>query len=101
MKIIENSGARLDFKLESLSGVYFLKSLGKIVYIGQSINVFNRIFSNHIVDKVFDEIDIHWLPKKELRKYERQQIEIHRPPLNDIEQKSRIRHWERINSRFK
>jgi hypothetical protein len=101
MKIIESNPSKLVVsELGSLSGVYFLRLAGKIVYIGKSINVLDRVFGDHYKAKGFDQVKIHWMPKDQITRYEREQIAIHRPPLNDLTQSKRHRPWERLNRRF-
>jgi hypothetical protein len=46
-------------------GVYFLCHEGKVVYVGQSVNVFSRIGA-HIGDKAFDSAFFVRVPKSEL-----------------------------------
>ena len=92
MIIKECTTQKLVFSVEKISGVYFLKLSGQIVYIGKSKNVFSRIFSSHFELKQFDEVEIHWLPESEISAYEKEQITLHKPPLNDLELKNR-RNW--------
>jgi excinuclease UvrABC nuclease subunit len=73
---------KTTIKIGIPSGVYFLKLAGEIVYIGKSGNVFSRIFAGHFDDKEFDEVEIHWMPESEILEYERTQIKIHKPKLN-------------------
>ena len=63
------------------SGVYFLVSLGKVMYVGQSTNVNVRIAS-HISTKVFDSVA--WVPCTEDKLDALESLYIHclRPPLN-------------------
>ena len=63
------------------SGVYFLVSLGKVMYVGQSTNVNVRIAS-HVSTKVFDSVA--WVPCKEDKLDVLESLYIHclRPPLN-------------------
>ena len=68
-------------KWGGVSGVYFLIKQDRIVYVGQSVNVFARI-GTHQTDKDFDSIA--WLPcdKGILDKLESIYIHTLQPPLN-------------------
>ncbi len=66
------------------SGIYILKLKGKIVYIGQSGNPFFRLVSHS--NKRFDEIEIIWIKKKELRRVENELIKRHKPIYNRTRQ---------------
>ncbi len=68
-------------KWGGVSGVYFLIKQDRIVYVGQSVNVFARI-GTHQTDKDFDSIA--WLPcdKGVLDKLESIYIHTLQPPLN-------------------
>ncbi len=84
MEITKSTPEKISFKIKSTSGVYFLKKDGVIVYVGKSTNVMARIFSDHYRVKDFDEVEIHWLEKDVIGKYESQQIDKHKPKLNDV-----------------
>lgn len=90
MKVTLQTDRVFCFKLSNSCGVYFLKLNGKIVYIGKSTNVFSRIFSNHVVDKKFDEVEIHWLPRDQIAQYEKHQIQLHKPALNDWDNSRKV-----------
>jgi hypothetical protein len=60
-------------------GVYFLIDNGKIVYVGQSVNVYSRI-SQH--SKKFDSFSILPCQKNELDALESLYIHVLKPPLN-------------------
>jgi hypothetical protein len=62
------------------TGVYFLIDTGKVVYVGQSTNVYARIASHH--DKVFDSFAFMPCNKKVLDNLESLYIHILRPALN-------------------
>lgn len=62
------------------SGVYLLKSRGKIVYIGMSGFVLGRFFGHK--NKVFDEVEIIWKPKRQALSLEMQLIKKYRPKYN-------------------
>lgn len=76
--IITNS-----FEIPSTSGIYFLISNDTIVYVGQSVNVLNRI-RQHLADKFFDKINIIQCPEKELIKLESFYIKKFNPILNKV-----------------
>lgn len=61
-------------------GVYFLIDTGKVVYVGQSTNVYARIASHH--DKVFDSFAFMPCDKTVLDNLESLYIHILRPALN-------------------
>jgi hypothetical protein len=48
-----------------ISGVYFLFDGDEIVYVGQSVNVLNRVTS-HFYDKKFDKVALLRVPEKDL-----------------------------------
>jgi len=65
---------------ELATGVYFLIDSGKVVYVGQSVNVYARIASHH--DKVFDSFAFIPCDKKILDSLESLYIHTLRPALN-------------------
>ena len=65
---------------ELATGVYFLIDSGKVVYVGQSVNIYARIASHH--DKVFDSFAFIPCNKKTLDSLESLYIHILRPALN-------------------
>lgn len=68
---------------EGFSGVYFLVSDGKIVYVGQSVNVYSRL-QNH-ADKKFDSFTIIQCKKEHLDMLESLYIHMFKPPMNGHE----------------
>lgn len=82
MIIQSDSYDKTVIKIGGRSGVYFLKSLGFVIYIGKSINVLERVFAAEHKRKRFDEVEIHWMPADKIGEYEKQQIAIHKPRLN-------------------
>ena len=64
-----------------ICGVYFLILRSEIVYVGQSINVYNRI-DRHAVDKEFDRITILEASPIELDEMELFYIKKFKPRLN-------------------
>jgi hypothetical protein len=65
---------------ELATGVYFLIDSGKVVYVGQSVNIYARIASHH--DKVFDSFAFIPCNKKTLDSLESLYIHTLRPALN-------------------
>lgn len=65
---------------ELATGVYFLVDSGKVVYVGQSVNVYARIAQHH--DKVFDSFAFIPCEKDMLNALESLYIHVLRPPLN-------------------
>ena len=65
---------------ELATGVYFLIDGNKVVYVGQSVNVYARIASHH--DKVFERFAFIPCSKEVLDNLESLYIHILRPPLN-------------------
>jgi hypothetical protein len=67
-----------------VSGVYFLKQKGEIVYVGQSVCMAARV-SNHLMEgrKEFDEAMFFRCEKAELDNWEGFFIRLLRPRLND------------------
>jgi hypothetical protein len=68
---------------QSFTGVYFLISNNKIVYVGQSVNVYARI-SGH-THKTFDSFTVLPCPKEHLNVLESLYIHMFDPPLNGHE----------------
>lgn len=62
------------------TGIYFLIEGEKIVYVGQSVNVYSRISYHH--DKVFESFAFIPCEKEMLDKLESLYIHVFRPPLN-------------------
>ncbi len=77
-------------KLPSCAGVYFaLSSQGRILYIGRSINIQERLRGHHRLQvlKAFEDVKIAWLTESDslaLRRIETILIEYFNPPLNKI-----------------
>jgi hypothetical protein len=65
---------------ELATGVYFLIDGDRVVYVGQSVNVYARIASHH--SKVFDRFAFIPCGKEVLDNLESLYIHIFRPPLN-------------------
>jgi hypothetical protein len=61
-------------------GIYFLVRQGKVVYVGQSVNVAARVAQHH--DKDFDSVTIVECDRKVLDVLESLYIHFLRPPLN-------------------
>lgn len=55
-------------------GIYFLIRKGKIVYIGQSIHVFERIKAQKSLGAVFDDVRVIPCREEDLSKYEKRWI---------------------------
>jgi len=79
---------KIDYSDLFLAGIYFLINKGKIVYVGESEKIINRI-ENHR-DKVFDDIRVistktfYWLDDIWFRLYfERRCIYFFQPEYND------------------
>jgi len=70
---------------ELATGVYFLIDSGKVVYVGQSVNIYARIASHH--DKVFDSFAFIPCCKEMLDNLESLYIHILRPALNSNHQR--------------
>jgi len=66
-----------------ITGIYFLLSGDRIIYIGQSINIFNRMFTHHIINKT-DRIRFIRCNKKRLNEYEMRWIRKFRPKFNSM-----------------
>jgi hypothetical protein len=65
---------------QSFTGVYFLISNNKIVYVGQSVNVYARL--NAHTHKNFDSFTVIPCPKEHLNVLESLYIHMFDPPLN-------------------
>ena len=65
---------------QQFTGVYFLIDNGKIVYVGQSVNVYSRIAAH--TQKKFDSFAVLPCEKIELDALESLYIHVLRPPLN-------------------
>jgi hypothetical protein len=65
---------------ELATGVYFLIDGDRVVYVGQSVNVYARIASHH--DKVFERFAFIPCKRDVLDSLESLYIHIFRPPLN-------------------
>jgi len=70
--------------LADCCGVYFLIRLGKVVYVGQSVNVHSRI-SGHVGSKKFDKFAYVQCKRSALDVIESLYIHVLRPPLNGIQ----------------
>jgi uncharacterized protein YerC len=68
---------------QSFTGVYFLILENKIVYVGQSVNVYARISSH--TQKKFDSFTVLPCPKEHLNVLESLYIHMLNPPLNGHE----------------
>ena len=77
---VEILAAAVDY--EPASGVYFLISRGRIVYIGQAADVFARVADHERSNKRFDKW--HWIPCEEgcLDTLERDYLKKFKPILN-------------------
>lgn len=62
------------------TGVYHLVSAGRVLYVGQSINVMARIGMH--AHEAYDEIHIFYCDPEDLSRIEREHIERLQPPLN-------------------
>ena len=65
---------------ELATGVYFLISGDKVVYVGQSVNVYTRVAEHR--DKLFDSFAFIPCDKDMLNSLESLYIHVLRPPLN-------------------
>jgi hypothetical protein len=65
----------------SACGIYFLIDEKKVVYVGQSVNVFSRVFA-HLGSKNFDSYVYLPCEKEKLDKLESLYIHFLSPPLN-------------------
>jgi hypothetical protein len=71
----------VELKIALTPCIYFLFAGSSITYIGQSLNIFNRL-GQHIKDKVFDGIAIIEVPRKDLEILELFYISKHTPHYN-------------------
>lgn len=67
--------------IDDLAGIYFLVQGDRIIYVGQSANVYQRA-SAHRSSKDFDKIHIIQCPVEELRRLESLYIKRFNPELN-------------------
>ena len=67
--------------VESVTGIYFLVKDEKIVYVGQSTNIFARV-GTHKTDKDFDKAVYFECPSTELDDLEYELINILQPKYN-------------------
>jgi hypothetical protein len=65
---------------ELATGVYFLIGGNKVVYVGQSVNVYTRVSEHH--DKLFDSFAFIPCEREMLNTLESLYIHVLRPPLN-------------------
>lgn len=77
-----------------ICGVYFLLLEGKCVYIGQSIDIWDRVKDHKRQCILFDKVKIFRCAECDLRKYERAYIKKYRPEFNIV-------HNRDIKSRYK
>lgn len=73
------------FTIDNLkvSGIYFLLKKGKVVYIGQTTNIWGRIIGHQVSYKDFDKIRFIPCYGRRIRlKYERRWIRKFRPKFN-------------------
>jgi hypothetical protein len=68
-------------KSGQVCGVYFLRSKGQIVYVGQSVNILSRV-GQHQVDKEFDGVSFVRCKKESLNDVEGFFISLLQPKLN-------------------
>jgi hypothetical protein len=68
---------------QNFTGVYFLISNNKIVYVGQSVNVYARLSAH--ANKNFDSFTVLPCPKEHLNVLESLYIHMFNPPLNGHE----------------
>jgi hypothetical protein len=81
MPVAPAPGSLRRFRQKSICGVYFLYFLGRIVYVGQSVDVRSRI-SQHTREKTFDEYAFVRCPEVWLDILEAVYIQRINPPLN-------------------
>jgi hypothetical protein len=74
------NSSKLYRDLEEACGVYFLIDHSKIVYVGQSVNVFSRM-REHSKSKQFSSYAYISCPKEDLDVLESLYIHVFRPPL--------------------
>jgi hypothetical protein len=65
---------------QSFAGIYFLVHKDRVIYVGQSVNVYARISSH--TDKVFDRFTVLPCAKSNLNLVESLYIHTLQPPLN-------------------
>jgi hypothetical protein len=65
---------------QSFAGIYFLVHEDRVIYVGQSVNVYARISSH--TDKVFDRFTVLPCAKENLNLVESLYIHTLQPPLN-------------------
>jgi len=63
------------------SGIYFLSDNKKLIYIGQSVDLFNRPFT-HKKEKKFDKVEVYECEEHWLNYLESAFVGMHRPSLN-------------------
>ena len=71
-----------SLSLPDLSGIYFLIKDGEIVYIGQSLCVFRRVYDHLWAKKIFDSFSYIHCEEKMLDKLESIYIHFYQPPDN-------------------
>lgn len=82
-------GNRTSIRNHIGSGVYLLKLIGNVVYVGKSRNVLARISGPDHAAKEYDEVEIHWMPEAGMLDYERTMIKDLRPIHNQVHCKPR------------
>lgn len=66
-----------------ISGIYFIMHRGKIVYIGKSVNVMNRIATHEMItNKEWDHVRVIPCPIDKLLHYEVRWIKKFKPEYN-------------------
>lgn len=75
--------------------VYFLMKEGRVVYVGQTVELRRRIKS-HRVEKDFDDVYFMPVPRKNLGAVEADLITSLRPPLNVLRPHGRGRHLQKL-----
>jgi hypothetical protein len=80
-KFINDYTTSLKCADSEMCGIYFLKREGRIVYIGQSVNVYARV-AQHRKDKDFDSVDFLPCDKSKLDDLEGFFIRLIKPELN-------------------
>ena len=71
-----------SLNLTDLSGIYFLIKNKEIVYIGQSVCVFRRVYDHLWAKKIFDSFSYIQCEEKMLDKLESLYIHFYQPPEN-------------------
>lgn len=79
--LVPLAGRLKAFKQWPQSCVYFLSLNGKVVYVGQSVNLGSRL-SEHVRGKTFDSVFYLPVPRNALNDVEGHFIRALRPPLN-------------------